>query len=114
MARDVNSVGLTDAGQERQDRIEELGWFKSGQDMARFAMAYAIRHGVEPGEPDTTPDTRWTFGLFDDTGEMRDLMAALYPEVDTPVRCINRFIDEGLRMIVERVAAGETDPATFL
>ncbi len=110
--RDRQSVGLSPAGQARTERLEALGWFGPNQDLARFAMAYAIRSGVAPGSTEGT-ETRWTIGLFDDTNEIRDLIAALYPAVATPVRCIEHFVDEGLRLIAERVDAGETDPGAF-
>jgi hypothetical protein len=111
--RDRQSVGLAPAGQARLARLETLGWFGPNQDLARFAMAYAIRSGVQPGSTEGT-ETRWTIGLFDDTGEIRDLIRALYPTVDTPVKCIEHFVNEGLRLIAERVDAGETDPTAFL
>ncbi len=111
--RDRQSVGLTPDGQTRLNCIEALGWFAANQDLARFAMAYAIRAGSGPGTTEGT-ETRWTIGLFDDTGEIRDLIAALYPSVTTPVKAIEHFVDVGLRLIAERVAAGETDPAAFL
>lgn len=113
MERDRQSVGLSSAGQRNIARAEALGWFGPNQDLARFAMAYAIRSGVEPGSTEGT-ETRWTIGLFDDTGEIRDLIGALYPSVTAPVRCIEHFVNEGLRLIAERVDAGETDLADFL
>ena len=113
MERDRQSVGLSPAGQAHLSRIAPLEWFTTNQDLARFAMAYAIRSGVQPGSTGDT-DTRWTIGLFDDTGEIRDLIAALYPSVATPVKCIEHFVNEGLRLIAERVAAGDTDPAKYL
>jgi hypothetical protein len=110
--RDRQSVGLSPEGQVRLERIEALGWFGANQDLARFAMAYAIREGVAPGSTEGT-ETRWTIGLFDDTGEIRDLIGALYPSVTTPVKCIEHFVGEGLRLIAARVDAGETDPTAF-
>jgi hypothetical protein len=111
--RDRQSVGLTPDGQARLNRIESLGWFGANQDLARFAMAYAMRAGESPGTTEGT-ETRWTIGLFDDTGEIRDLIAALYPSVITPVKAIEHFVDVGLRLIAERVERGETDPTAFL
>ncbi|HEY3355362.1 MAG TPA: hypothetical protein VGQ83_19085 [Polyangia bacterium] len=111
--RDRQSVGLSPEGQVRLERIEALGWFGTGQDVARFAMSYAMRAGVTPGSTSGT-DTRWTIGLFDDTGEMRDLIGALYPGTAAPVKAIEHFVDEGLRLIAERIDRGETDPAALL
>lgn len=113
MERDRQSIGLTPASQVILEDLTALRWFGEGQDLARFAMAYAIRQGVKPGAS-TGTDTRWAIGNFDETAEIRDLIAAIYPDVTTPVRIIEYFVNEGLRLINARVAAGDKSPATFL
>ncbi|MER8784764.1 hypothetical protein NKH60_26675 [Mesorhizobium sp. M1006] len=95
------------------EEILNKDWFNEAQEAARFSMAYAIKADVTPG---ATPgvDTRWASGLFDPTGEIVSLVNALYPEVTTPVRAIENFVNEGLRLVHERlVVRGET-PADLL
>jgi len=95
------------------DDLAHLGWFADGQDLARFAMAYAIRRGVAPGSAENT-ETRWAIGNFDDTHEIRDVIAAVYPDNPTPVRLIEYLTNEGLRLISERVSTGERNLMAFL
>jgi hypothetical protein len=111
--RDRQSIGLTPASQVILEDLTSLGWFGEGQDLARFAMAYAMKQGVGTGAA-TGTDTRWAIGNFDETAEIRDLVAAVYPDATTPVRLIEHFVNEGLRLIGERVAAGERSPTAFL
>jgi hypothetical protein len=111
--QDRRSIGLTNDSQALMDEILERGWFSDQQDAARFAMGLAIASGIEPG---ATPgvDTRWSSGLFDPTGEMLALISALYPDGRTPVRTIEHFVNEGLRMLhTELVHRGKT-PADLL
>lgn len=113
MERDRQSVGLSPAAQDYLDDLAHLGWFADGQDLARFAMAYAIRRGVAPGSAENT-ETRWAIGNFDDTHEIRDVIAAVYPDNPTPVRLIEYLTNEGLRLISERVSTGERNLMAFL
>jgi hypothetical protein len=59
-------------------------------------------------------DTRWTPGLFDRTGEIRVLMEALYPDCATPVRQMEYLVDEGLRLVNERVSVDRFTPADLV
>jgi len=88
MESDRESIGLTAETQSILAELEERGWFPEGQDAARFCMAYAIRAKVVQGTTSGT-ETRWAAGNFDRTGEIRALLAALYPGCETPVRLMN-------------------------
>jgi hypothetical protein len=113
MEQDRRSIGLTAESQRLMEEILAKEWFGEAQEAARFAMAYAIKSGVAPA---ATPgvDTRWSSGLFDPTGEIVALVGALHPDLTTPVRAIETFVNEGLRLVHERlVTRGET-PADLL
>lgn len=107
--RDRESVGLTSEGQRLLSEIEARQWFGEGQDIAKFAMAYAIRAGVAEGQVPGT-ETRWAVGNFDKTNEIRSVLAALYPECTTPVRLMEYLVDEGLRLVSARLKVGVTGP----
>lgn len=113
MERDKDSVGLTPENQRIIADLEALGWFKEGQDIARLALGHAVRAGLPAGVTADT-ETRWTAGLFDKTGEIRVVLAALYPECLTPVRLMEHLVNEGLRLLAERVKSGSVAPAELL
>ncbi len=113
MERDRESVGLTPEGQAILSQLEDLDWFSDGQDIARFCMAYAIRAGVPEGITSGT-ETRWAAGNFDKTGEIRSLLGALYPACDTPIRLMEHLVNEGLKLVVERLRDGDPGPAELM
>jgi len=113
MERDRESIGLTPQTQTILAEIEELGWFTEGQDIARFCMAYAVRAKVPDGITAGT-ETRWAAGNFDKTGEIRALLAALYPTCQTPVRLMEHLVNEGLQMIGTRIQSEAVGPAELM
>lgn len=113
MERDRESIGLTVAAQATLADLEERGWFVEGQDIARFCMAYAIRAKLPEGVTAGT-ETRWAVGNFDKTGEIRAVLAALYPECETPVRLMEHLVNEGLRLVGTRVRSEAVGPAELL
>jgi hypothetical protein len=113
MERDRESIGLTSEGQAILADLEGRGWFLEGQDVARFCMAYAIRAKVPDGATSGT-ETRWAAGNFDKTGEIRALLAALYPTCETPVRLMEHLVHEGLRLVAARVRSEAIGPAELM
>ncbi len=113
MAKDRESIGLTSETQAILTDLLELHWFVDGQDIARFCMAYAIRNGVAAGMTPGT-DTRWAAGNFDKTGEIRSLFSAIYPECETPVRLMEHFVNEGIKVVSRRLNAEKIGPAELL
>lgn len=111
--RDRDSVGLTAQSQADLATLAELGWWPELQDIAKFAMAYAIHVGIPAGETAGT-DTRWAAGNFDKSGEIRVLLAAVYPDCTTPVRLMEHLVNEGLRLISHRVRTGKLSPSDLL
>lgn len=111
---DRKQIGLTKEGQATVKRLQEdLNWFSEARDVGRFALAYAIREGVQPGLA-TNVETRWAPDGFDPEGEIRDLIRALFPDTKTPVRVIESLIDQGLRLISAGLDAGIDDPLVYL
>ena len=113
MERDRESIGLDSETQAILAEIEARGWSLEGQDVARFCMAYAIRAKVPEGVT-TGAETRWAAGNFDKTGEIRALLAALYPACQTPVRLMEHLVNEGLHMVAARVRSDAVGPAELM
>ena len=111
--QDRESIGLTTDGQRMLGVIEDKGWFLDGQDIARFCMAYAIKEHVPEGATNGT-ETRWAAGNFDKTGEIRSLLAALYPECSTPIRLMEHLVNEGLRLVNVRLISALHSPADLI
>ena len=112
---DRKQIGLTEHGIAVVARLtDELGWFDEGQAAGRFALAYAIRAGINLGKTGAPVQTRWSPDLFDPSGEIRALLHAMYPDATMQIRLIEYLIDEGLRLIGAKIDDGGLDPASFL
>lgn len=96
--QDRRSIGLSAESQRLMDEIMSKDWFNEQQDVARFAMACALRASLIPGAT-LGVDTRWNSGLFDPTGELLALVGAFHPTVTTPVRAAESLVNEGLRIV---------------
>jgi hypothetical protein len=112
---DRKQIGLTDDGKATMNRLtDDLGWFGEAQEAARFALGYAVREGIRPGQTSGSLETTWAPDLFDPTGEIRGLLRSIYPENATPVRLMESLIDEGFRRIAAKIAGGDASPLDFL
>lgn len=100
MSDDKTTLGLTPENREVMDNI--IDHFNEQMDAARFAMSLAINSGEEPGEMKNA-DTVWNVGSFDPDGDIRDLIRALFPEVESPYRAAEYFINTGLQQIDEHL-----------
>lgn len=109
MEIDRKSVGLSTDCQAIIAEIDRLGWFPDLQDAARFCMSYAIRNGVQDGTTVET-QTRWASGNFDSTGEIRAVLSVLYPECKAPVRLMEHLVNEGVKMVGQRIRSGSVGP----
>ena len=114
MARDRTAIGLTPESIRVSERlVTELRWFAEGQDLGRLALAYAIENQVGEGAASNT-ETRWTESLFDKTGEIRALIASVYPSCETPVRQMEYLVNEGLRLLGQKLTDSATTPSDLL
>lgn len=113
---DRDTIGLLPENISRLAHIEERGWFAQGQDIARFCLAYAIRANVpEPEDYSSGTQTRWAAGNFDSTGEIRSLLAALYPDCRTPIRLMEYLVNEGVQMVSARInSSRQVGPAELM
>lgn len=79
-----------------------MEYFNEQMEAAKFALSLAINKDVEPGRAENT-ETVWNVGSFDPDNEIRDLIEALYPEIDYPYLAMEYFINEGFRIIGEHI-----------
>lgn len=100
MATDKKTIGITKANATALSNLVEAGRFGSELDAAKFAMAYAIKHGKPTGTTDGA-ETKWNVGSVDPDGSMRSLIEALYPSGPEPYRLAEQLMNEGIRNLAE-------------
>jgi hypothetical protein len=81
---------------------EVVPYFNNQMDAAKFAMALAIEKEHDPDYAENVK-TVWNIGSFDPDGKFRDLIKALYPDVDQPYIAIEYFINQGFRILDEHL-----------
>lgn len=102
MTAEKITIGVTQDNRVFLDFVMERGLFKDEMDAAKLALAFAVRRGISPGEASGT-DTKWNVGSFDKDGHLRGVLTALYPDVPTPYRLAEHFINEGLSLLCELI-----------
>lgn len=106
------TIGLTEESRSTVEKV--MPYFNEQLDASRFAMALAIEKDVEPGKTKNA-GTVWNVGSFDPEGEYRDLVKALYPEVEQPYKTIEYFINEGFGIIDDHLdERKEFDPLVLI
>jgi hypothetical protein len=103
MADDKNTIGVTATGSAILEEVVHKGLFGDQMDAAKFAIALAIRSGIEPGEA-VGANTKWNVGSFDKDGHLRATLTALFPAIASPYRLSEYLIDRGLVLLSEELA----------
>jgi hypothetical protein len=99
MNEDKVTIGLTESSKRVSELlVKDYEWFNEGIDAAKFALALAIRQGLEPNTIEGA-GTVWNVGSFDTSGDLRSLIHTLFPEIDSPVRCVEYFINAGFDIV---------------
>lgn len=111
--QDRQSIGLTSQSQQLMEEILAKGWFSEQQDVARLALACALRAGMNPGTTSGV-DTRWGSGLFDRTGELLALISAFHPDAAMPVRAAEFFVNEGLKLVHDQLVVSALGPDALM
>lgn len=107
MATDKKTIGVTLANAGSLAALTTAGHFASELDAAKFAMAHAVKSGVQPGAAEST-ETKWNVGSVDPDGSLRSLIEALFPDVTEPYRAAEFLMNEGIRGLVTP-SGGTTD-----
>ncbi|MFB6186459.1 MAG: hypothetical protein ABEI86_06280, partial [Halobacteriaceae archaeon] len=62
----------------------------------------ALKQGIEPGKTPST-ETVWNVGSFDPDGEIRDLVLAMHPSIESPYDAVEHFVNQGFRLISQHL-----------
>ncbi len=101
---DKTTIGLTGNGRVVMTQLMAKSWFGNQMDAAKFALAVAINAGVSAGQAEGA-DTTWNVGGFDPTQELRTVIPLIVPETQTPYRLVEHYLNAGLGIIGEKLAA---------
>lgn len=103
MTNDKKTIGLAPPTREIMNQVMEAGIFRDQMDAAKFAMALAINANVTDEQIEGR-GTVWNVGSFDSDGELKNLIIALFPNVETPYRQIELLFNKGLEIIGNHLA----------
>jgi hypothetical protein len=112
--QDKTQFGLTKENNGIIERIDAMKLFPNQAEAAKFAMSLSIREGAVPGTV-SLAETKWNKGGFDPQGEIAETIRALFPEITTPYRAIEFFVNDGLERLGKEIAQkGTLDMLTLL
>lgn len=90
-------------------RLQEAFHLASLLDVAKLAIAYALREDIpleRPGDFATASGVNYNIGSIDPQGELRSLLLALHPELaDDPYRVLETLMNEGARRLDGELSA---------
>jgi hypothetical protein len=108
---DLINIGLSEAGNDKLDRLKEMGYFAEKMDGYRFAVSLALAQGVVP--PDITKRTTFlNVGSLDPDQTLRRAVEALLNdqmEGTTPYRLVERLADWGVTELFRQAEQGDID-----
>jgi hypothetical protein len=108
---DLINIGLSEAGNDKLDRLKEMGYFAEKMDGYRFAVSLALAQGVIP--PDITKRTTFlNVGSLDPDQTLRRAVEALLNaqmEGTTPYRLVERLADWGVTELFRQAEQGDID-----
>lgn len=116
MAEDYVNIRLSAKASDIASRIEESGFFDSKINVAKFAMAYAIKNyfdEIDPLEIDSDRDStglNYNVGSVDGDKFISKLIEALYPETKSPYKITRGLMIFGLEKLGELLDRGELYP----
>ena len=109
--------GSLDVAEGREQEQEEVAQQQDEDHVAQVPLAKGFPPrpvAVEEGQAAGGVETGWSTDGFDPTGEIRNLLRAMYPDNTTPVRLMGYLVDEGLRRISAKIDEGNDSPLDFL
>ena len=108
---DLINIGLSETGNDKLDRLKEMGYFAEKIDGYRFAASLALAQGVIP--PDITKRTTFlNVGSLDPDQTLRRAVEALLSdqmEGTTPYRLVERLADWGVTELFRQAEQGDID-----
>jgi hypothetical protein len=104
MVEDKKTIGLTDSGKATMEQMVEVVGFKRDMDAAKFAFAFAVEQGCEPGPIEGT-GTIWNVGTLDEGGDLKALIQNLYPQTQFPYRALESLMDAGFGLLAKEMTS---------
>lgn len=92
------TIGLTAANKKVVEILINKGWFEEQKDVGKFAVGLAINKGVKSGDIDGIV-SHWDIDEFDDEGNIKSLISALYHDEKEPYRYAEALVNRGLEII---------------
>ena len=111
MSPDLINIGLSESGNDKLDRLKEMGYFAEKIDCYRFAVSLALAHGVIPDEI-VKRTTFLNVGSLDPDQTLRRAVEALLSdqlEETTPYRLVERLADWGVTELFRQAEQGNID-----
>lgn len=105
--RDKTTIGLTPKARRIAERIKEQEGLDDLLDIAVIGMGVALNSGVGIGSAKDSVTT-WNVGTFDGNGYLRELVSALYDDLDTPFRQIEYLVNTGLEQLATEYDGAES------
>ncbi len=105
------NVGLSESGNDKLDRLKELGYFSEKLDGYRFAVSLALAQGVIPPEI-SKRSTFLNVGSLDPDLIIRGAVETLIPEQlegTTVYRLVERLADWGVNELHSQSLEGDID-----
>jgi hypothetical protein len=113
---DLINIGLSEAGNDKLDRLKEMGYFAEKMDGYRFAVGLALAQGVIP--PEVVKRTTFlNVGSLDPDQTLKRAVEALLDDQmheTTTYRVIERLADWGVTELYAQAQAGDIDFVAML
>lgn len=97
-SKDKTTIGLTQRAREVAEMIKENEGLEDLRDVAVVGLGVAVNAGTGLGSIKDAVTT-WNVGSFDTSGQLRELVVALYDDLDTPFRQIEYLVNVGLERL---------------
>ncbi len=105
--RDKTTIGLTPRARDIAERIKEQEGLSDLLEVATIAFGVAVQSGIGLGSTKDTVTT-WNVGTFDANGKLRELVLALYDDVESPFRQLEYLVNEGLGILADKYEGAES------
>lgn len=96
--KDKTTIGLTPKARSVAERLQRNEGLGDLMDVALLGFAVAVNVRVGLGNA-REAGTTWNVGTFDSSGQVRDLVSALYDDLSAPYRQVEFLVNEGLERL---------------
>lgn len=113
--KDKTTIGLTKRAREVAERLQANEGLGDLMEIALLGFSVAVNLRVGMGNAKDAATT-WNVGTFDSSGQIRDLVYALYDDLIAPYRQVEFLVNEGLERLGDDYEGAEssTSLATIL